>query len=164
MGLLEKLEQLLNKAPREEMRVELKEIFCKPGGRDFIEKFNTAASGCQYSNPDGSSRQEALRKLKIGERVRLVWHAGSAGGKNIVYLVRRGKGQELSMPDCFGCLNDKIAARVVRWLTRDNIVTAARVVRITGGTRKQPRMGCVLELTTYPGPVEKKGRSQRTGK
>ncbi len=156
MGLLDKLERLLHRSPQEETRVELKEIFCKPGRRQFIEKINTAASGCQYSNPDGSSRQKALEKLKVGERVRLIWHAGSSGSKHIVYLVRGAKSQELSMPDCFGCLNDKIAARVVRWLTRDNIVTAARVIKITGGTRKQPRLGCVLELTTYPGPVEKK--------
>ncbi len=156
MGLLEKLERLLNKSPKEETRVELKEIFCKPGRRKFIEKFNTSASGCQYSNPDGSSRQQALQKLKSGERVRLIWHAGLTGNKDIVYLVRGARTQELSMPDCFGCLNDKIAARVVRWLTRDNIMTAAKVVKITGGTRKQPRLGCVLELATYPGPPEKK--------
>jgi len=54
----------------------------------------------------------------------------------------------------------RVAARVVRWLTRDNIVTAAKVVKITGGTRRQPRLGCVLELSTYPGP-EKKNKTAR---
>ncbi|MBW1890385.1 MAG: hypothetical protein JRI93_07660, partial [Deltaproteobacteria bacterium] len=42
-----------------------------------------------------------------------------------------------------------------RWLTKDNIVTAARVVRIVGGTRKRPKLGCVLELSTYPSPEKK---------
>ena len=161
MGLLQTLERMLGKSPRGETRVELKEIFCKPGGRNFIEKINTAASGCQYSNPDGSSRQKALQKIKSGERVRLVWHDKSSGTRGVVYLLKGGKKtQELFMPDCFGCLNDKISARVVRWLTRDNIVTAAKVVKITGGTRKQPRLGCVLELTTYPGPLEKKAKTE----
>ena len=86
----------------------------------------------------------------------MIWDAGESGTKTTVYLVRKGKSQELSMPDCFGRLNDKTAADVTRWLTQDNIVTAAHVVKITGGTRKQPKLGCVLELRTYPGPKKKK--------
>ena len=157
MGLLRTLERMLNKSPEQEQVVELKEIFCKPKGRKPIEQFRTPAVGCRYSNPDGSSRQDALKKLKVGEKVRLIWHAGDSGRRNRVYLVRRGSGgQELSMPDCFGRLEDKVADKVIRWLNRDNIVTAAKAVKITGGTRKQPRLGCVLELTTYPGPQEKK--------
>jgi len=30
------------------------------------------------------------------------------------------------MPDCFGRLSDKIAAEVIRRLTQDNVVTAAK--------------------------------------
>ncbi|GEM_PF-977751 len=164
MGLLQTMERLLNlnKSSQEEEVVKLKEIFCKPKGQNPIEQFRTPAVGCQYSNPDGSSRQDALQKLKVGEKVRLIWHAGDSGRRNRVYLVRRGSGtQELSMPDCFGRLDDRVAERVIRWLNRDNIVTAARVVKITGGTRKQPRLGCVLELTTYPGPEEKKAGSRK---
>ena len=162
MGLLQTLERMLIKRPEQEQMVELKEIFCKPKGRQPLEQFRTPAVGCQYSNPDGSSRQDALRKLKVGEKVRLIWHAIENGRRNRVYLVRRGSaGQELSMPDCFGRLDDKVAEKVIRWLNRDNIVTAARVVRITGGTRKQPRLGCVLELATYPGPEEKKTAARK---
>ena len=160
MGLLQTLERLLNKSPQEEQVVELKEIFCKPRGKKPVEQFRSAAVGCQYSNLDGSSRQDALKKLKTGERVRLIWNAADSGGRDRVYLLRGGRGQELSMPDCFGRLDDRVAARGVRWLTRDNIVTAAKVVKITGGTRRQPRLGCVLELSTYPGP-EKKNKTAR---
>ena len=156
MGLLHILERLLHKSKEDEKLVALKEIFCKPKGKELIKQFKTAAVGCQYSNVDGSSRQDALKKLKAGQRVRLIWNAEDAGSRDTVYLVKSGRGQELSMPDCFGRLNDKIAASVVRWLTRDNIVTAAKVVKITGGTRKQPRLGCVLELASYPGPEEKR--------
>lgn len=155
MALLHILERLLNRSQNEEKKVELKEIFCKSKGDGFLKQFRTAAVGCQYSNRDGSSRQDALKKLKVGERVRLIWNAEEASSKDTVYLLKSGRGQELFLPDCFGRLDDKITAKVVRWLTRDNIVTAAKVVRITGGTRKQPRLGCVLELSTYPGPREK---------
>ena len=162
MGLLHTLERLLNKSPEKEQVVELKEIFCQPKGRKPVEQFRTAAVGCQYSNLDGSSRQDALQKLKTGEKVRLIWNSGSSGGKDRIYLLRGGRGQELSMPNCFGRLDDKIAAKVIRWLTRDNIVTAARVVKITGGVRRQPRLGCVLELTTYPGPKEKNRAARKS--
>jgi hypothetical protein len=53
------------------------------------------------------------------------------------------------MADCFGRLNDKVAADVIRWLTQERISTAVRVARIVGGTRKRPKLGCLLELSTY---------------
>jgi hypothetical protein len=111
--------------------------------------------GVEYSNIDGSDRQEALKKNKIGEKVRLIWDAGDSGNKDTVYLVRKGLGQELAMPDCFGRLNDKVAADVIHWLTKENVVTSAKVAKLSGGTRKRPRLGCVLELRTYPGPKKK---------
>ena len=155
MGLLQRLEYIFIPSRRKmQQHVDLKEIFCKRKDDGYIKKIRTAATGCEYSNPDGSDRQEALQKVKVGDRVRLIWDASS--GANTVYLVRSGRAQQLSMPDCFGRLNDKVAADVTRWLTHDNIVTAARVVKITGGTHKVPKQGCVLELTTYPGPKKKK--------
>ena len=155
MGLLDALEQILIPSRRKTERIALKEIVCKRKDDDFIKRFRTAVVGSGYSNTDGSDRQEALKKLKVGKKVRLIWNAGSSGNKNIVYLMRRGHTQELIMPDCFGRLNDKIAADVIRWLTRENIVTSAKVVKITGGTPKRPKLGCVVELTTYHGPERK---------
>ena len=157
MGLLRSLERIFVPGRKlKEKHVELKEIFCKRKDDDYIRKIRTAATGCAYSNPDGSERQDAMQKIKVGHKVRLIWDAGESGNKTTVYLVRKGGKQELSMPDCFGRLNDKIAGDVTRWLSHDNIVTAARVVKITGGTRKNPKLGCVLELRTYPGPKKKK--------
>ena len=157
MGLLRSLERIFVPGRKtREKHVELKEIFCKRKDDDYIQKIRTAATGCAYSNPDGSERQEALQKIKVGSKVRLIWDAGESGNKTTVYLVRKGGRHELSMPDCFGRLNDKIAADVTRWLTHDNIVTSANVVKITGGTRKNPKLGCVLELRTYPGPKKKR--------
>jgi len=158
MGLLNILERLLIPAGRgQQKRIELKEIFCKRKDDGYIETFKTAAVGTELSNPDGSDRQAALEKLKVGQKLRLIWDAGESGSKNVVYLLltRSTYTQELAMPDCFGRLNDKVAADVIRWLNKDNIVTAASVVKIVGGTRKRPKLGCVLELRTYPGPEAK---------
>jgi hypothetical protein len=153
MGILSTLERLLVPArSAQKKQVALKEIFCKRKDEDYIKRFNTPAIGTEYSNPDGSDRQKCLQKLKTGEKVRLIWHAETAGNKDVVYLVRKGGGQELSMPNCFGRLGDKTAADVIRWLNQDNVVTSAKVAKIVGGTRKRPKLGCVIELTTYPGP------------
>ena len=153
MKLLRTIERMFIPGRRDrEKHVQLKEIFCKRKDDDYIKRFRTPAAGCEHSNPDGSQRQDALRKIKPGEKIRLIWDSGDSGNKTTVYLLRKGMSRELSMPDCFGRLNDKSAADVTSWLSQDNIVTAAKVVKITGGTRKNPRLGCLLELTTYPGP------------
>lgn len=159
MALIDKLEEIFGTLKKgQEEHVELKEISCNRKDDGFVKRIRTAATGCEYSNIDGSERQESLRKLKVGEKVRLIWGTGVSGNKNTVYLLRKGKSKELSMPECFGRLSDKVAAEVIRRLTQENIVTAAKVVRITGGTRKNPRLGCALELSMYPGPKQKKKR------
>ncbi|MEJ2037436.1 MAG: hypothetical protein P8X55_00695 [Desulfosarcinaceae bacterium] len=154
MGLIDILENILT--PRKEkMRVDLKEIYCKRKDDDFIKQFNTTVVGGELRNVDGSERQDAMMKLKVGQKVRMIWESGEGGKKDKINLLLGGRGHELDISQCFGRLSDKVTADVIRWLTRDNIVTAAKVTRITGGTRKRPKLGCVLQLTTYPGPKKK---------
>ena len=156
MGLLDALEQMFVKSKRPKKQVvNLKEIVCKSKKKDFVQTFNTSAVGCEYRNPDGSERQEALAKAKAGEKLRLLWDAGETGNKKTIYLVRGPGTQQLNISNCFGRLNDKVAADVIRWLTQESIATAAKVVKIVGGTRKRPKLGCVIELSTYK-VVEKK--------
>ena len=150
MGLLRTLEHLLIPSKRpEKQTVNLKEIVCKPRKKNWIQTFNASVVGCELSNPDGSKRQEALAKLKVGEKVRLLWDSGETGSKKTIYLVRGPKTQRLSISDCFGRLGDKVAGDVIRWLTRDGIATTAKVIKIIGGTPKRPKLGCVIELSTY---------------
>jgi hypothetical protein len=150
MGLLHTLEQILIPSRRPQKKiVNLKEIVCKPRKKDWIQTFNTSAVGCEHSNPDGSKRQDALARLKAGEKVRLLWDGGDTGNKKTIYLVRGPRTQQLSISNCFGRLNDKVAGDVIRWLTRDSIATTAKVIKIVGGTAKRPKLGCVIELSTY---------------
>jgi hypothetical protein len=157
MGLLNTLERLLipGKSPKKQI-VNLKEIVCRPRKKDWVQTFNASAVGCELSNPDGSKRQEALARLKAGEKVRLLWDGGESGNKKTIYLVRGPRTQQLSITNCFGRLSDKVAADVIRWLTRDSIATTAKVIKIVGGTAKRPKLGCVVELSTYQ-VGEKKG-------
>jgi len=156
MGLLETLERFfLPSRAEEKIHVDLKEIYCKRKDDAFIKRIRTSAVGCAYNNPDGSDRQKIVAKLKAGERIRLIWEAADAKKDPTVYLVRKGASRQLNMTDCFGRLNDRVASEIVRKLTRENVVTSATVVRLTGGTRKNSKRSCILELTLYPGP--KKG-------
>ena len=157
MSLLNLIESVIfkSKTASKEVHVGLKEIICKRQKKHFIEAFRANVVGTEYSNPDGSRRQDAMQKIKEGDKVRMVWAQGQSGSKDIVYLVKGGIGRELIMSNCFGRLDDKTAAQVIHWLDKENIVTAARVVKITGGTPKRPKLGCVLELETYHGPEEK---------
>jgi hypothetical protein len=151
MGLLQVLERILIRS-KHKKQMDLKEIYFKPKGLQALNTYRTTAVGTEYTNLDSSERQEALQKLKEGESVRLIWHPGGSEKKDTVYLVRGGHNQRLSMVDCFGRLNDKMAGNVIRWLTQDNILTTAKIIKIMGGSRKRPKLGCVLELTTYQGP------------
>jgi len=153
MGILDAVERFISR--RKDESVGLREIRGDLKQKEQLNQFKTPVVGSEYSNADGTDRQEALAKLKEGEKVRLIWNAGESGNKSTIYVVRGGKGRALTMADCFGRLGDKAAADVIRWLTEENVVTLAKVSKITGGTRKRPKLGCVLELTTYPGPEQK---------
>ena len=153
MGLLEIFERALLPAKKKEVRqLDMMEIYCKRKDDQFIKQFRAAVTGTAYKNPDGSDRQQALGKLKIGERVRLIWDSGKTGSKEKVFVFRKGRGRELNPAECFGRLDDNTAADVIHWLTKSNIVPTARGQKILGGTRKRPKLGCVIQLTTYPGP------------
>ena len=150
MGLIDTLERLLIPSKRSKSeRINLKEVMCKPKKRDLIETVRTPAVGCEYRNIDGSERQAALERLKEGERIRLLWDTGKDGTKKTIYLVRGRNTQAFSMTNCFGRLNDKAAEDVIRRLTQEQIATAAHVAKIVGGTRKKPKLGCFIELSTY---------------
>ena len=152
MGILDALEKMLvgRRAPAEQ--IPLKEIVSKGRGKKPLNTVKTNAVGTGYSNPDGSSRQDALKKIKAGDSIRLIWKDDGPGSKALVYLVRKGRSKEVAMSDCFGRLNDRVAADVIHWLTQDNVVTEAMALKIIGGTSKRPKRGCVIELTAYPGP------------
>ena len=155
MGILDALEKMLVGRRAPAVHIPLKEIVCKGHDNNPVDTVKTNAVGTGYTNPDGSNRQDALKKLVAGDRVRLLWKDDGPGSKALVYLVRKGRSKEVAMSDCFGRLNDRVATEVIRWLTQDNVVTEAKVLKILKGTPKRPKRGCVIELTAYPGPRPK---------
>ena len=147
MGILDTLERLLVPGRRTTHQVDLKEIYCKRKDGGYLKRFRTAAVGTTYRNVDGSDRQQTLEKLKAGQRLRLVWDVRK---ENRILLLKGGGGTQLDISSCIGRLNDKVAAEVLRGVSQEIHVPTARVAKITGGSRKQPKLGCVVELSIYP--------------
>jgi hypothetical protein len=147
MGILDTLERLLTPGRRTTRQVDLKEIYCKRKDDGYLKRFRTAAVGTAYRNVDGSDRQQALETLKVGQRLRLVWDVRK---ENKILLLKRGGGAQLDISRCIGRLDDKVAAEVLHGINQETHVPTARVAKITGGTRKRPKLGCVVELSIYP--------------
>jgi hypothetical protein len=147
MGLIDALERILVPGKRSDRQVDLKEIYCKRKDDDYLKRFRTAAVGTTYRNVDGSERQRAIEGLKVGERLRLVWDVRK---ENKILLLRRGRGAQVDISRCIGRLDDKVAAEVLRGVSQETRVPSARVAKVTGGTRKRPKLGCVVEMSIYP--------------
>lgn len=147
MGLIDTLERLLVPGRRTTRQVDLKEIYCKRKDDGYLKRFRTAAVGTTYRNVDGSERQQALETLKVGQRLRLVWDVRK---ENKILLLKAGGGAQLDISRCIGRLDDKVAAEVLHGVSQETQVPTARVAKITGGTRKRPKLGCVVELSIYP--------------
>ena len=149
----------LLKPPSITREMALKELACDPKKGTPTGSRRAAVRGTGYSNPDGSDRQQVLAGLKEGRRVRLVWDAGGKRNRQVVYVVRSGLGRQAAMQDCFGTLDPALAEEVVGGALKGEMMTGARIARITGGTARQPKRGSVLELTFYR--LENKG--ERSG-
>jgi hypothetical protein len=147
MSIIDALERLLVPGRRSARQVDLKEIYCKRKDAGYLKRFRTAAVGTAYRNVDGSERQQALESLKAGQRLRLVWDVRK---ENKILLLKGGGGAQLDISSCIGRLNDKVAAEVLRGVSQETQVPTARVAKITGGTRKRPKRGCVVEVSIYP--------------
>lgn len=147
MGLIDTLERMIFTGRRPAERVVFKEIYCKVKGDRYLKRFRTAAVGTAYRNVDGSERQKVVSGLKEGEHLRLVWDVRK---ENRILLLKKGAGRDLDMSKCMGRLDDKVAADVLRGVTQETSVPSARVAKISGGTRKRPKLGCVIEISIYP--------------
>ncbi len=147
MGLIDTLERMMFPGRRPAERVVFKEIYCKRKGEGYLKRFRTAAVGTAYRNVDGSERQQILEGLKVGDRLRLVWDVRK---ENRILLLKWGAGRDIDMSLCMGRLDDKVAAEVLRGVTQETRVPTARVAKISGGTRKRPKLGCVIEMSIYP--------------
>jgi hypothetical protein len=101
-----------------------------------------------FDNIDGSSRQEGIKRLKVGQKIRLAWGKNNPHDPNAVLLFPGGT-DKVNMKNCIGHLNASLAADVVNWATINDWYIYAEVAEILGGTDECETLGCLLEITVY---------------
>ena len=121
----------------------------KPTGK-HIRKFKTKVVGVTFDNLNGSSRQAAIRNIKIGDRLQLAWNPSDPYDSNAILIFGKGSMSELEEDTCIGHLKADLAADVVDWINSDDLNGIyAKASKILGGTKESPIYGCLIELTIY---------------
>jgi len=131
----------------ETQTVKLCEFFGDPQATNYIKKFKTMAVGVSKNNADGSSRQEAIKRLRKGQKVRLVWDKNNSYDPNAVMLFPNETDMFLDMQ--FGFLKTDLAADVVKWVTQEDKSVYAEVAQKKRKTEDFPFSGVLLEITVY---------------
>jgi len=131
-------------------RLELKTIPGEKPTGQYKRKFKTKVVGVTFDNLNGSSRQDAIRGLNIGDRLQLAWNPSNPHDSNAILVFGRGSMHELDGDTCIGHLKADLAADVVDWINRDDVNGMyAEVSKILGSTSDLPTYGCLIELTVY---------------
>lgn len=125
--------------------------------RPRARTIRTKVSGVTFSNPDGVSRQELLKRLQAGDALQIT--KGTIENTT-AYLVRHAIG-----------IIGTVKGDIIRSFEADTGCTTieAKVVQITGGQGEKATYGCNIELTTTgcqpageappaPTPAEATGR------
>jgi hypothetical protein len=105
-----------------------------------VKSFYSRVVGVTFSNPDGTSRQEIIKRCKVGERLKLIHHP-IPQDENAVKICRLN-GQQL------GHLSADIAIEISGLLDRRTRIDA-EISEVTGGTSKKPIRGCNILIHRY---------------
>ncbi len=111
-----------------------------------LRRFTTRVSGVSFDNPDGTSRQRILQKLRPGDMTGLIRMPDHPDDPNAIAVVFRDRGM-------LGFIPAHISERLADQLD-SGLVGFARVVEITGGTADKPTLGCAVEVLLYDDDME----------
>ncbi|MCJ7684179.1 MAG: hypothetical protein MUO68_07785 [Desulfobacteraceae bacterium] len=130
-------------------KVELKSIYGEKQ-KKYIRTFKTKVVGVTFDNDDGSSRQNAIGNLQVGQQVYLVWNPHNPHSSNAFLVFGNISTNEVVMSSCLGHLKSGLGADVLEWRNDDNYEGIyAEVAKILGGTRNKPTFGCLIRICFY---------------
>lgn len=129
--------------------MELKGIYGEKQ-KKYIRTFETKVVGVTFDNDDGSSRQDAIGNLQVGQQVYLVWNPHNPHSSNAILVFGNISTNEVVMSSCLGHLKSGLGADVLEWSKDDNYEGIyAEVVKILGGTKNKPTLGCLIRICLY---------------
>ncbi len=138
-----------NLAKRQEIKAKQMELQGIYGEKQkkYIRTFKTKVVGVTFDNDDGSSRQNAIGNLQVGQEVHLAWEPNNPYSDNAILVF--GK-IHMAMSSCVGHLKSDLGRDVLEWMNDDTYEGIyAEVADILGGTRGAPTFGCLIEICLY---------------
>lgn len=95
----------------------------------------TKVAGVSYPNPDGTSRQAILKRVRSGDALRVERAAAPSGGA--MYMLRHELGY-------IGSVKGSVLQKIQAMCPQGCI--SVRVTQVTGGTEDKATLGCNIEL------------------
>lgn len=102
--------------------------------------FHANIAGVTFSNPDGTSRQELIRRCRIGDEILLIRDRNNKHDASAVIAMHR-VGQ-------LGWIKSAGLEEFAEFLDRRGRATA-KICQLTGGTRDKPTLGVNIEITEW---------------
>ena len=132
-----------------ETRIEIKPISGEKQ-KEYKRRFKTKVVGVTFDNLDGSSRQNAIGNLQLGQRLTLVWNPNDSYDSNAIMVCGEGSMSHVEISSCIGHLKADLAVDLVKHIHNKNSEGIyAEVSKFLGGTRDKPTLGCVIEIGLY---------------
>lgn len=133
-------------------RIELRPIYGEKQ-KTYKRKIKTKVVGVTFDNIDGSSRQNAIGNLEIGQKVHLVWNPNDPYDSNAIMVCGDASMSHVEISSCIGHLKADLAADLVEEHAKNENSQYkgiyAEVLDVLGGTRDKPTRGCLIEIGFY---------------
>ena len=125
--------------------------------RSFLAK----VVGVSYKNPDGSSRQEIIEYLDIGDELFLKHDPTNRYDKNAIQVLC--KEHRFFGPAIFlqiGFL-DRCFAKIIAKHRKRGFLARARIKNLRGGTEEYPHIGVVVRVSFFVGAEENQSTAEK---
>jgi len=107
--------------PPRETIVRFQEIVSDYPRHSIMRRIPTKVAGVSYDNFDGSSRQEAIKRLKVGQKVRIAHHTNNEHHENALALFAGTNAESykdqppLALKEQIGWVKSDLADDLVAW-------------------------------------------------
>jgi hypothetical protein len=115
----------------------------------YVQPLYTNIVGVTKKNPDGTDRQELLKKCKEGQELALVLDPDNPYDKNAIKICTLA-GHQL------GWIAKEDTTEIREWMSQFEF-SEAEIHKLLGGTPDKPTLGCEIEIRLYRSLVDEKG-------